>query len=453
MTTCHWDREDWMERMVHALDTLVQAVTAEPYGTSPISNEQYRVIAKQAEFDENAKAYFDFLFPKLNEDPSELIDLLCRHPELNPNISGTGNDLATFVVMPSSGSRLQLSILVCYLTKSAMRYGCPEAVSHLEYFLSLNKQGRIPGYEISVFCGLTISGEIEIAPGLVIFDYQRAVERGLVNHESPGPPNMMPDYAAMGALVLARQMTWGPCLVPPLTSKDKFPKLMLQFQGLSECSTGIVFDLLSVCTSHQIQILSMSYCAPDFVDVIPSFVSGSGYRYIHSEHWPDKDFTKEHVSHLQGLLSSWSQFNASKRDILELAVNRLSSSIQRNRGRFWAQDRLLDSAIALEIMYELKPPELTNKLSTRAAHLLAAKTDERIKIFDRVHKFYNARSQIAHGDKDKRQGKRNKKNLDFKEAVDSGFTLAFDTLQTLLDKGNFPDWKKLIMSSCSKRSD
>ena len=436
-----------MERMVHALDTLVQTATAEPYGTSPISNEQYRVIAKQAKIDEHAKAYFDFLFPKLNEDPSELIDLLCRHPGLNPNISGSGNDLATFVVMPSNGSRLQLSILARYLTKSAMRHGCPEAIGHLEYFLRLNERGRVPGYEISVFRGLTISSEIEIAPGLVIIDYQRAVERGLVKHESPDLPDMKPDYAAMGALVLARQMTWGPCLVPPLTSKDKFPKTMLEFQWLSECGTGIVFDLLSVCTSHQVQIFSMSYCAPEFVDVSPGFVSGSGYSYIPSEHWPKKDFTEEHVSHLQGLLRSWSQFNAAKRDILELAVNRLSSSIQRNRGRFWVQDRLLDAAIALEIMYELEPPELTNKLSTRAAHLLAEKTDERIKIFDRVHVFYKARSQIAHGDKDKRQGKLNKKILDFKEAADSGFTLAFDTLQALLDKGDFPDWKKLIMSS------
>ena len=444
-----------MGRMVHALIPLVQTVTAEPYGISPISNELYRAIAKQAKIDEHAKAYFDFLLPKLNEDPSELIDLLCRHPGLNPNISGSGNDLATFVVMPSYRFRLQLGTLAWYLTKSAMRHGCPEAVGHLENFLSFNEQGRVPGYEIFVFRGLTMSGEIEIAPGLDIIDYQRAVERGLVKNKPLDPSNIMPDYAAMGALVLARQMTWGPCLVPPLTSKDVFPKSRPEFQWLPGCGTGIVFDLLSVCTSHQVQILSMLYCAQGFVVIneSPGFVAGSGYGYIPSEHWSKKDFTEEHASHLQGRLRSWSQFNAAKRDILELAVNRLSSSIQRNRGRFWVQDRLLDAAIALEIMYELEPPELTNKLSTRAAHLLAEKTDERIKIFDRVHAFYRARSQIAHGDKDKRKGKGNKKILDFKEAADSGFKLAFDTLQALLDKGDFPNWKKLIMSSCSKQSD
>ena len=134
---------------------------------------------QQAKIDEHAKAYFDFLLPKLNEDPSELIDLLCRHPGLNPNISGSGNDLATFVVMPSYRFRLQLGTLAWYLTKSAMRHGCPEAVGHLENFLSFNEQGRVPGYEIFVFRGLTMSGEIEIAPGLDIIDYQRAAERGL----------------------------------------------------------------------------------------------------------------------------------------------------------------------------------------------------------------------------------------------------------------------------------
>ena len=108
-------------------------------------------------------------------------------------------------------------------------------------------------------------------------------------------------------------------------------------------------------------------------------------------------------------------------------------------------DRILDAAIALEIMYELKPPELTNKLATRAAHLLAKETDQRIEIFDRVHTFYDARSKIAHGDTGK--GQRKKKGIDFKQAADSGFALASQTLRALLDRGKFPNWKELIMSS------
>ena len=447
MTACNWNREEWKEGMVRALAPLVQTVTAEPYGVEPVSNERYRALAKYAKTDGQAKAYFDHLFPKLNGDPSELIDLLCRHPELNRNASGVGNDLATFVVMPSGGSLLQLSILARLLAKSALLRGCVEAVDHLETFLSLSAEGRVPGYEIWIFRGLTLSGEIEIAPGLEIVDYQRAAERGLVKSEHPDLVDTTSDYAGMSALVLARETTWGPCLVPPRTSRDEPLNVTPEFRWAPGCDTGIVFDLLSVCTSHEIQILFISYSAPEFVDVSAGFVSGSGSGYIHSEGWKKRELTEEHVRHLQGLLVLWSHFNSDERETLEMAVSRLSSSIYRNRGRFWLQDRILDAAICLEIMYQLQSPELTNKLATRAAHLLEKEPDKRIEIFDQVDAFYDARSNIAHGDKGKRQGKGKKKTTDFEVAADLGFTLASKTLRALLENGEFPKWKELILSS------
>ena len=97
-------------------------------------------------------------------------------------------------------------------------------------------------------------------------------------------------------------------------------------------------------------------------------------------------------------------------------------------------------------MYQLEPPELTNKLASRAAHLLATETNKRIEIYDQVHVFYDARSNIAHGDKGKRKRRRKKKATDFKKAADLGLTLATDTLRALLENGKFPSWKELILS-------
>ena len=139
-------------------------------------------------------------------------------------------------------------------------------------------------------------------------------------------------------------------------------------------------------------------------------------------------------------------FSTDKQEILELTVRRLSSATGRNRGRFWLPDRILDTAIALELMYELEPPEVTNKLATRAAHLLVKETDKRIAVFDQVTMFYDARSKIAHGETGKRHSVKKRKATDFKEAADSGFALASKTLRALLDRGDFPYWKKLIMS-------
>ena len=444
MTT--WNREEWKAGMVRALASLVETVTAEPRGIEPLSNEQYRALAEHAKTDKRAKAYFDDLLPKLNEDPSELINLLCRHPEIGRNTGGVGKDLATFIVQPSGGSLLQMGIWARYLTKCAMLRGCAEAVDHLETFLSLSAEGRVPGYNIWIFRGLTLSGELEIAPGMEILDYERAVERGLVKSDPPGPASTTPDYAGMNAAVLAREMTWGPCLVPPITSRDKWPRPTPEFRWAPGCDTAIVFDLLSVCTAHEIQILFITYSAPEFVDVSRSFVSGSGSGYVHNENWSRKELTDEHVRHLQDLLRLWEDFKSDQRETLEMAINRLSSSIYRKRGRFWLQDRVLDAAICLEMMYQLKPPELTHKLATRAAHLLAKEPDKRIEIFDRVHEFYEARSNIAHGDNAKRQGKKSKKTTDFNEAGDLGFTLASGTLRALLENGEFPKWNELILA-------
>ncbi len=446
MMTSDWNREEWLERMVCALAPLVQTATVAPYGVDPLSNDQYRGLAEQAKTDKHAKMYFDDLLPTLNEDSSALIALLCRHPGIAPNIGGTGKDLATFVVMPSGGFLIQFSILTRYLIKSAMLHGCTVAVGQLEKFLSLSAQNRVPGYEVWIFRGLTMSAEFEIIPGLELMDYQRAVERGLVRDEPPGPASMTPDYAGMSALVLAREMTWGPCLVPPLTSRDELPRATREFLWAPDRGTDVAFNLLEVCASHEVQVLSISYSAPKFVEVSRGFVSGSGARYNHGENYSKKEITEDHVHDLRNLLGLWSRFKSSDSEDLEMAINRLSSSIHRNRGRFWLQDRILDAAICLELMYQLEPPELANKLASRAAHLLATETNKRIEIYDQVHMFYEARSNIAHGDKGKRKRRRRKKATDFKKAADLGLTLATDTLRALLENGKFPTWKELILS-------
>ena len=66
-------------------------------------------------------------------------------------------------------------------------------------------------------CGVL---RLDVLPGLEIISYRRAVNRGLVEEEPLHPENPPPDYVGMGALVLAREMTWGPCIVPPERPKD-----------------------------------------------------------------------------------------------------------------------------------------------------------------------------------------------------------------------------------------
>ena len=95
-------------------------------------------------------------------------------------------------------------------------------------------------------------------------------------------------------------------------------------------------------------------------------------------------------------------------------------------------------------MYGLESPELSFRLATRAGHLLADGIEARFDFFRRVKSFYAARNSIAHGNKGKKKKKRKAGNLE--EVADSGFDLAGATLKKLLERGDFPDWERLVMS-------
>lgn len=428
-----WDRQAWTDSVERALGRLVESVTARH-----LTNEQYRALGRAANHDAEARAVFDQYFPKLNDSPNVLMDLLAEHPVIRRNCGGTGSDLATFVTMPSKGFRMELRDLARRLTRTAVRRGCPDTAALVERFLCLSETNQVPGYEVTVFCGLTMVGEAQLAEGLDILSYDRAAQRGLVRNEPPGPANDMPDYVGMGALVLAREMTWGPCLVPPRTSRDfGIPGPTSVSSCVPDCSSDVIFELLSLTTSHPVQPLVSLHCAPDFVDLSrnfgPTAIAGSPYF----DGWTKKDLTQEHIDDLLGLLRSWAQFEVEKRSTLELGLNRLASSVHRNLGRFPFQDRILDTAIALEVMYELQTPELSYRLQTRAGHLLADTTEGRIAIAAETKRFYSLRSSIAHGNR----------RVDPEEGGDSGFALAEKTLRELLRRGSFPDWERLVMSS------
>ena len=210
MTAASPQRIEWIGALERALAPLVRTATGRRYGLPPLPNADYRALARTAKNDPNARTAFDLFVIELNRDATETVELLSQHPAIEPNADGADKELATFVQMPSKGFRLELRNLARHLTRSAIMRGCRAAVTHLERFLSLSAEGRVPGYEITVFRGLLMEGEVDIAPGLEIVSYTRAAERGLVRNEPPGPTNDMPDYAGMGALVLVREMAWGP---------------------------------------------------------------------------------------------------------------------------------------------------------------------------------------------------------------------------------------------------
>lgn len=134
--------------------------------------------------------------------------------------------------------------------------------------------------------------------------------------------------------------------------------------------------------------------------------------------------------------SSFNSFSKPDRDNLFRAIDRLG----RSRLTDNPVDRSLELGIAAEILLmhgdSSGNTEITYKMGTRAGWLLGKTSDDRLRIFDEMKSLYLARSQAAH------TGKFTKS---VKVDLDAADRLVHMVIQRLLELGNFPDWKQLVM--------
>ena len=248
----------------------------------------------------------------------------------------------------------------------------------------------------------------------------------------------------MQAVVLFREMTWSPCLVTPRTSKHSYDSMpTASFAWRSGPTLGTLLDLLSLATSHRIDVVEMLSCAPAFTALDPNFGPGSKSGFRVPERWSVKAFTPAEAAEARRLCEAWSTFGGTDRDRLELSLGRLVSSEHRHLGRFRYEDRLLDIAVAMEVLFSLQGGELTYKLSVRAAHLLGDSGEERLSVYESVQRLYRERSRIVHGDRSPHDGRRTDAEATAADAYQVGRAALFK----ILARGSFPDWKRLTLAA------
>ena len=438
------NRREWRKAFAQALSPVSNSITAHRRGLPALSNMQYRALANEAEGRTEAHAMLVEYLTEIHSDPIDVIDLFVKHPSVGRVFGGIGSERATYVAMPGKGFRVELKQLARRAATIGARRGDELAAAEIDRFLALSAEGRLPGYHVIVIRGLSMDGTTELGAGAKLASYESAVELGLLKKPEPPPLNDDPDYQGMEALVLFREMTWMPCLVPPKTSKninDSPPEP--RFTSAPELFQSVLLDLLSLVTSQRIDLVEIFSCAPEFIDVDPSFGSGSKIEFRSADWWKPKELTTDSLMEIRRLIIEWTCFNADKRDILELALGRFVSSIRRDQGRFKNEDRILDVSVALEVMFGLRDGELTHKLSTRAAYLLGDTPAERVKLYEGAKRFYGARSRIIHGDWSRKRGKRE----ELTEIGKCGYDLGRDAMLKLLERGAFPNWEKLVLSA------
>ena len=437
-------RSEWRATFAEALAPLSDSVTAHRRGLPDLGNAEYRALAGLAAGDVGLQELLSKYQTEIAGDPGAAIGLLLKHPAAGGVFGGRGKDAATFVTMPGQGFRVELSSFSRRAAALGARVGVRAAAAEVDQLLTLGAEGQLPGYEVVVLRGLSMEGVTELGPGTWLASHDVALARGLLRAEPPGPTNDDPDYRGMQALVMFREMTWSPCLVAPQTSKNLGDPLpVATFAWQSGPGLGVLLDLLSLATSQRIDVVEILSCVPALTALDPNFGPGSKMGFQTWGWWKVKAFETAEAAEVRRLCEAWGVFGGTDRDRLELSLGRLVSSERRNLGRFRYEDRLLDIAVALEVLFGLQGGELTHKLSVRAAHLLGASGENRVALFESVQRLYKERSRIIHGSRSRRSGRQ----IGPEETVEGAYRTGRAALLNILARGSFPDWTRLTLAA------
>ena len=397
----------------------------------------YRALAARAKHDPAATRQFTESRLWVEADPAEARDILREHPLMKPALVGSGKDKAVGFRIINSDHRSELTWLVSCLAKLSVKEGGEEAAGRLHRYLTAGANASIPAHEIVVFHGLVVKGRFDLGADAYLAPYEHAkVEFALPEEPEPFPKRNYPNAA-----VLVRSLTYGPGVawprdgpgLPHMQIAYDFPAdYRLDLEGWFDESKFLV-DLLSIAA--RVHLLSRTRhvrLAKWIEEIDPNFAFGAmdSGGFV-SDVWPEgREILKGDVDAFVELARG-SYTYPGKPNAMNLAIRRLAASFSRPGGRFDLEDRILDIAISLEVLYGGKTGRA---LAPRAAGLLGVSAADQKRTYDHATRFYDVRSAIVHSKKSTPQ-------RDVLEGeLETGRDLACRTLAALLERNAAVQW-------------
>ena len=259
----------------------------------------------------------------------------------------------------------------------------------------------------------------------------------------------------MKAAALVRELRWGPAIVSDPaelhgTLVTEFP-FCLEYAAVEDDRSIHQFpsdqetfrDLLSIATESHVIPLNRYMRFPRWMEAFDLlFKAGwSSGRIPDYAGRRSSSLNRESAKVLLAMIGGWKAYRGDRR-MLAIAVRRIADSRSRI-GRLGTEDRILDTAVALETMYRPLRSRISHTLATRASRYLCDGSDDRSRMFEQVRCFYKARSDVIHGPSVGRT------KVPFRDALADGFRIARMTLIKLLEDGDAPDWDELVTTAGS----
>lgn len=292
------------------------------------------------------------------------------------------------------------------------------------------------GYNITMFYGLTVKEIADAGEGIAIVPYEEVrsfVDESLVEELAPDGAGFH-RWRSVGAVV--RPFRW-----KPLFSRSGYEReAVLQNPRSFFRDARTFLDLLAV--AHEAPVVPLaesSYCINRST---ARLLGRDGHGPGASWQNPAKNidgFNECPELELEPLAEAREAFdNRKSQQYSKVApvVGRLAETLD-PKGRFAAETRVVEIGTALERMYEIGKKKITRKLQDRISGYLGTDEESRERIKVKVKEFYDARSEIVHGRRDKMSPLRTD------AAFFKGLNIAKQSVFKLLREGAPEDWDAL----------
>ncbi len=448
-----FDEASWIKKLGFALESVAAAATPQYEtqsirlrGSLPIQmaesirHREYRSLAARAKHDAKALQQFNNSHLWVRTDPVEARAILSEHPLVKRCLDLSGGKQEIVIRILNQGYGTDLAWLVNSMAKLSVKEGGEGAAERLNRFLTTVEDECIPADEIIVFHGLNVKERVDLGQGAYFAPYESAkLEFGLPEEPEPFGSTSTPNVA-----VLVRSLECGPEVDSP-NSSFGLPNTLAKYSFPSDyCITiddwfdddKFLIDILSVAA--RVPLLSRTRYVQFHKwirEIDPKlshpYRTSEGYT---SDWWPKgRDLLQSDVENFIALAGDW-YTKKNKPYALRLAIRRLASSFSRPVGRFLVEDRILDVAIALEILYGDRKGHM---LAKRAARLLGEGAEEQIHTYGIAMHFYNVSSKIVHS----KHPTPNRES--FYDELVAGQDLACRSLSSLLRHSIPTDWSRL----------
>ena len=469
MTPHGFNASNWVERLAQSLESLSKVeenYCSELSATSSRNANLDKQMASGFDSPSNRRSflyyracqressYYRTHYGALFSTLAAVKAVLRKHPVLNRALGYSVDNEEFFMAIPNVGSgEADLDRMVVGLMSCTKENGFRETASRLEKFLAPEEECQFTGYQMSVFRGLQLDEEFEVANGISITPFDSIkdyLDPSRLENFVPGL-SQINRRGPMG--VVRKPFPWKPIFLPSGTDLKRRSSLDKEFYN----DSGLLVNLLAI--AHEAPVMMMMSIGAlvnrEERELIGFPVDGV-YADLSSglpvnDHLRNTPFSLERFSKVKEMFARL-KCSGDEQARYKLIIFRLSRALLR-RGELASEDRILDVAIAMEMMYELERQELSYKLRMRASCFLKRSSEKRVETFERMKKFYNARSSVVHNDKKmqkKKQENPKEYHQDVSEQFNEGFDLARRTLLKLLLEGRPSDWDELVLSGGSQ---